>query len=57
MLRGIVRDPDVLGYQAEAWVMSGYQDGIGYDEGVPAASALGTPGHPQASSLIGDVNS
>ena len=47
--------PDVLGYQSEAWVMSGYQDGIGYDDGVPAASALGTPGHPQ-SSLIGDVN-
>ena len=47
--------PDVLGYQAEAWVMSGYQAGIGYDAGVPEAGALGTPGHPQ-SSLIGDVN-
>jgi hypothetical protein len=47
--------PDVLGYQSEAWVMSGYQDGIGYDVGVPAAIALGTPGHPQ-SSLTGDVN-
>ena len=47
--------PDALGYQAEAWVMSGYQDGIGYDVGVPAVSALGTPGHPQAS-LMGDVN-
>jgi hypothetical protein len=41
--------PDVLGYQSEAWVMSGYQDGIGYDVGVPAAIALGTPGHPQSS--------
>ena len=47
--------PDVLGYQAEAWVTSGYQDGLGYDEGVPAESALGTPGYPQAS-LVGDVN-
>ncbi|MDE0683302.1 MAG: dockerin type I domain-containing protein, partial [Candidatus Poribacteria bacterium] len=47
--------PDVLGYQAEAWVMSGYQNGTGYDEGVPATSALGTPGYPQ-SSLVGDVN-
>ena len=35
--------------------MSGYQDGLGYDEGVSAASALGTPGYPQAS-LMGDVN-
>ncbi len=47
--------PDALGYQAEAWVASGYQEGLGYDEGVPAASALGTPGYPQAS-LMGDVN-
>ena len=47
--------PDALGYQAEAWGMSGYQDGMGYDVGVPEASALGTPGHPQ-SSLMGDVN-
>ena len=47
--------PDALGYQAEAWVMSAYQDGMGYDVGVPEASALGTPGYPQ-SSLIGDVN-
>ena len=47
--------PDVLGYQAEAWVISGYQDGTGYDDGVSEASALGTPGYPQAS-LMGDVN-
>ena len=47
--------PDVLGYQAEAWVESGYQDGSGYDTDVPAASALGTPGYPQLS-LVGDVN-
>ena len=47
--------PDALGYQAEAWVVSGYQDGIGYDTGLPATSALGTPGYPQVS-LVGDVN-
>ena len=47
--------PDVLGYQSEAWVTSGYQNGMGYDPNVPAASALGTPGHSQAS-LVGDVN-
>ncbi len=47
--------PDVPGYQSEAWITSGYQEGLGYDEGVSAASALGTPGYPQAS-LIGDVN-
>ena len=47
--------PDVLGYQLEAWVASGYQDGRGYDVDVPAASALGTPGYSQ-SSLVGDVN-
>ena len=47
--------PDVLGYQAEAWVTSGYQDGTGYDPDVPAASALGTPGHSHTS-LTGDVN-
>ena len=47
--------PETLGYQAEAWVMSGYQDGIGYDAGLIESSALGTPGYPQAS-LVGDVN-
>ena len=47
--------PDALGYQAEAWVMSGYQDGTGYDLGVPAASALGTPGYSHTS-LTEDVN-
>jgi hypothetical protein len=47
--------PDVLGYQSEAWVMSGYQEGIGYDVGVPAAIALGTPGYAHTS-LTEDVN-
>ena len=47
--------PDALGYQAEAWTESGYQNGIGYDVGVSQAIALGSPGYPQ-SSLRGDVN-
>ena len=47
--------PDVLGYQSEAWVMSGYQEGIGYDVGVPATIALGTPGYSHTS-LTADVN-
>ena len=32
-----------------------YHYGTGYDVGVPAASALGTPGHSHTS-LMGDVN-
>ena len=47
--------PDVLGYQSEAWVMSGYQEGIGYDVGVPAGIALGTPGYSHTL-LTEDVN-
>ena len=47
--------PDALGYQAEAWVTSGYQEGTGYDPDVPAAIALGTPGHSHTS-LTEDVN-
>ena len=47
--------PDVLGYQAEAWVMSDYQNGIGYDARLPEGSALGTPGYPHTS-LTADVN-
>ncbi len=37
--------PAVIGYQAEAWVESGYRDGLGYDEGAPESTSLGTPGH------------
>ena len=37
--------PDVIGTRAEAWVSSGYQDGLGYDDGAPEATSLGTPGH------------
>ena len=47
--------PDALGYQSEAWVTSGYQEGIGYDVGVPATIALGTPGYSHTS-LTEDVN-
>ena len=45
----------VLGNQTEAWVVSGYQGGLGYDENTPEASGLGTPGHPHEM-LLGDVN-
>ena len=44
----------VLGHQAEAWVVSGYQDGLGYDSDVSEDMRLGTPGHHQG--LLGDVN-
>ena len=44
----------VLGNQADAWVVSGYQGGLGYDSEVPEAMRLGTPGHRQE--RIGDVN-
>ena len=47
--------PDTIGTRSEAWVESEYQDGVGYDVGVPEAIAVGTPGYSQ-SSLQGDVN-
>ena len=47
--------PDTLGHRSEAWTESGYQEGIGYDVGVPEAIALGSPGYSH-SSLGGDVN-
>lgn len=37
--------PAVIGYQAEAWVQSGYREGLGYDEGTPELTSLGTPGY------------
>jgi len=46
---------DVLGTRAEAWVSSGYQGGLGYDDSTPEATSLGTPGyHRQERSA--DVN-
>lgn len=44
----------VFGHEAEAWRVSGYQGGLGYDEGVPANISLGTPGYPHH--IPGDVN-
>ena len=44
----------VLGHQADAWAVSGYQGGLGYDSEVPEAMRLGTPGHRRE--MIGDVN-
>ena len=46
--------PAVIGYQMEAWVESGYRFGHGYDDGIPEAIALGTPGHLH--SILGDLN-
>ena len=44
----------IFGHEAEAWVPSGYQEGLGYDDGVSEDIGLGTPGYPQP--LLGDVN-
>jgi len=46
--------PAVIGYQAEAWVASGYRSGLGYDEGTPESMSLGTPGYSLRQ--IGDLN-
>ena len=46
--------PDIPGHQAEAWMPSGYQAGLGYDADAPAATNLGTPGHRRE--LPSDVN-
>ena len=43
-----------LGHQAEAWVPSGYQDGLGYDADALKDISLGTPGHRQ--NILGDAN-
>ena len=45
----------VLGHRAEAWVESGYQNGLGYDENASQTLALGTPGYPHKT-LVGDAN-
>ena len=45
----------VLGHEADAWVVSGYHDGLGYDSGVSEGISLGTPGYPHAI-LVGDAN-
>ena len=43
--------PDERGDQAVAWTESGYQGGIGYDDGADPNTSLGTPGY-----LQGDLN-
>ena len=44
----------VLGHQAEAWVVSEYQGGLGYDTDASKDMRLGTPGHRQE--MLGDAN-
>ena len=48
--------PAVIGYQAEAWIESGYQGGLGYGDGVSEDIGLGTPGYHRQQ-LTGDLNS
>ena len=36
----------LLGHQADAWVESGYHNGLGYDENASKTISLGTPGYP-----------
>jgi len=48
---------DVIGTRAEAWASSGYQGGLGYDDGAPEGTSLGTPGHHRqeiAAAQVGD---
>ena len=44
----------VLGHQMEAWAVSGYQGGLGYDAGTSEDISLGTPGHRRE--MLGDTN-
>ena len=46
----------VLGHQNDAWVESGYQNGLGYDKNASITIRLGTPGYPHRV-RTGDVNS
>ena len=45
-------DVDERGYTKEAWVLSGYQSGLGYKPLAPVETSLGTPGYASPS----DVN-
>ena len=47
--------PSVPGSRAEAWVSSGYQDGLGYDDGTSEDIGLGTPGYHQQQ-MLADAN-
>ncbi len=46
----------VLGHRNDAWIISGYHDGLGYDDGTPKDISLGTPGYPHET-IVGDANS
>lgn len=46
----------VLGHQSDAWIISGYHGGLGYDSDTPKDMNLGTPGYPHET-IIGDANS
>lgn len=46
--------PALIGYQTEAWIESGYSEGLGYDDDVPKEMRLGTPGYRHR--LTGDLN-
>ena len=45
----------VHGHHANAWIPSGYQNGLGYDKNAPKTISLGTPGYPHEI-LVGDAN-
>ncbi len=45
-----------LGHQVDAWIESGYNNGLGYDENASDTISLGTPGYPHRV-RTGDVNS
>ena len=45
----------VFGHRNNAWIISGYHDGLGYDSDTPADLSLGTPGYPHET-IVGDAN-
>ena len=47
--------PSAPGSRAEAWVASGYQAGLGYDDGASEDTSLGTPGYHRQE-LLADAN-
>ncbi|RKU23026.1 hypothetical protein C6500_02635 [Candidatus Poribacteria bacterium] len=45
----------VFGHRNNAWIISGYHDGLGYDNDTPKNISLGTPGYPHET-IVGDAN-
>ena len=45
----------VFGHRNNAWIISGYHDGLGYDNDTPKDISLGTPGYPHEI-IVGDAN-